>query len=260
MNGKWVDTIIILICITIGYSFHYISMPNTTPTSPTTIQIEGKTNYSLGDLADFSAVINNKGVNFVSDWKVLKNNQSLYFKEIGDNNIIFPVGVEKCNIQLIFSGSYIDPSTKRVQNTGIIVKNIVVGSNPDPNPNPNPDPSPVVIPDGKYKIAQKVYTTAVSLVHSNKLADAAKSLSESYNLVSKKIDDGKYLSLQDVYIDLKTNNDQALNKIGEDPNNWKSWDEVIRKEISSLHTNKKLTMPDHSDLLKEIATGLSFVK
>lgn len=259
------DIIIICVLLAIGYGaakIHTIISNTTTEDTIVDIFIDGRTEYGLGDIAEFSSSTNNKNVLLISDWKIINNNKDVDFKTIKNGNIIFPVGINKSNIQLIFHGSYIDPKTKKLKTSGFVVKNITVGSPaPTPPPDPGPLPEPIIIPDGKYKIANLAYTTAVALVQSDKINLSAQELSKSLNEIADNINKDQYKTLKDVYSALGVNNNQHLSKAGENPNNWQPWDDVIKKEIARLHNNKQLPkLTDHADLLKEIAIGLSYIK
>lgn len=258
------DIIIIIACIFIGYGIHsFVNYKPNNNITVTEIKLEGKTSYSLGDIADYSATIDNSKIELISDWKVIRNNQDISYRSLGNNTIIFPVGIEKSNIQLIFHGSYIDPSTKKIKSSGIIVKDISVGGSvpTPPNPPPTPEPDTPTIPEGRFQISNKAYTTAVALVHSSNIGRSANALSKTYSKVSDNILQNKYIVLKDVYEDLSLENNKALTEVGEDKQNWQAWDNVMKSEISSLHKNGKLPkMGDHADLLKEISIGLSYVK
>lgn len=264
MKERLIDSVIILVLLTVGYITHSL-MSNVSNISPDTAGVEinlvGQTDYGLGDLADFSATANNKKVQLVSDWKILKNNQEVVFKNISDNNIIFPVGVEKSNIQVLFHGSYIDPSTKKIKTSGFIIKNVTVGGQvPTPPEPPKPEPDNPIIPDGKYKISQTVYTTAVALVQSSKLPESAGALSKSYQSVADNITKKEYASLKDAYADLKIKNAEAIKGVKGNIDDWQAWDDAIRKIVSNLHNTKKLNLIDHADILSEISVGLSYIK
>jgi hypothetical protein len=264
MRERLIDSIIILVLITAGYITHSVvnNVSNTGPeTAGVEISVTGQTEYGLGDLADFAATTNNKKVQLVSDWKILKNNQEVVFKTLNDNNIIFPVGVEKTNIQVLFHGSYIDPSTKKIKTSGFVVKNVTVGGQvPTPPEPPKPEPDNPIIPDGKYKISQTVYTTAVALVQSSKLPESAGALSRSYQTVADNITKKQYTSLKDAYADLKTKNAEAIKSVKGNIDDWQAWDDAIRKIVTNLHNTKKLNLIDHADILSEISIGLSYIK
>lgn len=264
MKERLIDSVIILILIAVGYITHSIisNVNNILPEiTKIEISVSGKTEYELGDLADFSATTNNKKVKLVSDWKIFKNNKEVAFKIIDDNNIIFPAGVEKSNIQVLFHGSYIDPSTKKIKTSGFIIKNVTVGGHSPTPPNPpKPEPDNPIIPEGKYKISQTVYTTAVALVQSNKLPESANALSKSYKTVADNIIKKQYSSLKDAYADLKAKNAEAINSVKGNIDDWQAWDDSIRKIVSNLHNTKKLNLIDHADILSEISVGLSYIK
>lgn len=250
------------LCLILGFissSYH----PDNTA-SNINVSLVGETSYALGDIAEFEAVVKDapKNLNKVVAWKVLNNNKVVNFKLLKDNNIIFPVGITPTKMTVLMHLAYIDPTTKQLTGSDFFTQEVVVGGDTPVPPIPPTPPAPTPEPkDGKYEIAVMVYKNAKTLVKGGNIPVAAKALSASYVLTAGQINKGNYTTLKEVYEGLKSNNNDAFNKAGENKDNWQEWDAAIQKRIAFLHNNKQLPqLSDHADLFREIADGLSYVK
>lgn len=258
MKSLLINIVVALVCISVGAGISFYFLHQKTIDTPIEFTMDGKAIYELGDIAEFTAKIKNApdNLNAVVDWKVLNGDMEVNVKKLTSEDIIFPVGIKPAKMLVLMHASYIDPKKKDLVNGGFYLREVTIGNGPNP-PIPPPNPTPT-IPDGKYKIAQLAYTSAVSLVRTSNLAEEAKALAKSYNDTADEVNKGKYATLKDVYAGLKANDDAAL---GANKNNWESWDTALQSKIGPLHRNGELkTLNDHADLFREIATGLSYIK
>lgn len=257
----------IVICMILGFMVSRYNNTNTVTPSNINIELVGKTSYLLGDLAEFQAVVSNTPKNFdkIVAWKIIKDNKSINFKSIADDDIIFPVGIQPSKITVLMHLAYIDPVTNQLAGSDFFTKEVVVENNnpdnPTPIPPPTPQPSVPQPKDGKYQIAVFVYNNAKSLVKQGNIVKAAQALVKSYSLTANEVIDGKYVTLKEVYAGLKTHNAEAFSQADENKDNWQDWDAAVQKRIVALYNNKQLpNMLDHADLFKEIADGLSYIR
>ena len=126
---------------------------------------------------------------------------------------------------------------------------------PIPAPNIN-----VILPDGRFKAAQKTYDLVMQNVPPSSRR-ACKSLSTSFSSISSSIASGQMSNPQDILKSVKTINSAALAILNIPTSDFQQWNKLYGDFIYDLYINKKLNVSkDWQDLFNETAAGFAAVK
>jgi hypothetical protein len=179
-------------------------------------------------------------------------------KEFADGSLIFtgPPGEYKIKLRLI-QGRNVTTirSSVKITTNGPPIPNPPGPPSPNPPGPPNP-PSPV-IPDGKYRLAQKSKEWAMSLDSPNKVNEAL-ALAGSFDGVIAAASAGTVSDVSSLMALARDSNRQAL---GTSASLWQSWFLSLKGELDSLYDNKTmLSIDDYKTAFAEISLGLRSVK
>lgn len=184
-------------------------------------------------------------------------------REFADGSLIFtgPPGEYKIKLRLIQGRNVttIRSSVKITSNVPPGPPNPPNPPNPPGPPNPPNPPSPPspVIPDGKYRLAQKAKDWAASLSSPNKTSEAM-ALAGSFDGVIAAASAGTVSDVSSLMALARDSNRQAL---GSSASLWQSWFLSLKGELDSLYDNKTLSsIDDYKTAFAEISMGLRSVK
>jgi hypothetical protein len=203
-------------------------------------------------------------VKYSVTWKVIDGGKEKPFRTMPDGSIFFGSGVTKRVITVYASVSYLyeDRKDKQIIDADVrgnlIITQVQIGDgNVPPPPDPdNPDPT---FPDGKYKLAARVYKIAKEKVAPEDRA-AATVLSKSFRSKAQEIKDGKYSKVEDILQETTKSNRDALDKAGINRAKWDAFFTTLQEDIYTLYSDKKLVaVGDYAIAWVEIADGLEKV-
>ncbi len=239
------------------------------------ITLNGPDTAAVGEILEYDASITNKpsGINEVLfQWEVLRDGKETVLRSMSNNSVLFGSGSKGGRALILLNGVIVRKHfffLTEVSPIKPIIKEVVIGDNPNPDPtpnpgpNPNPGPTPNVTPvDGKYKIAVLAYNTAMSKVSSSKRAELFQAVSKNYLAVAEQVSQGKLATVQQVFSALKALNGPLFAGAYSDViEQYKQYDQILQQYIYKLFTDKVLGgVPDYALLFTEIASGLGCVK
>lgn len=208
-------------------------------------------------------------------WKLFDANQdSKSFMVDADGKMFFGTGLVKkkllvvCSVTYQFEEYVAGPDGKPTNVLKqYVVKNVILTSpitigddTPGPGPNPVPPNPQVVLPDGKYKVSQKVYTLA-SKVPDNSRVSGAKILADSYDSIASAISAGTITTIQDILTKTTEKNTTSLAAGNVNKVEWTPFFSELQNIVFDLYQNETLkTKDDFAQCWKEISLAFKAVK
>jgi len=197
-------------------------------------------------------------------------------REYSDGSVSFGAGIKDKKMLIVAAVTHLyiikdgDKVSEVATKTQMLVANLVIGVPPPPKPPappnpptpPNPPaPKPVVLPDGKFKLAQFSYDNGVKVVAASRIKGAAES-SKAFRGVISAVRAGA-ISDQKVFLqNLKQASDAGLDNAKVKRSDWDSFGSALEAKLWSLyHDDKKLvTIGDFADAIGEVCDGLDAIK
>jgi hypothetical protein len=241
----------------------------------------------LGELVDISvSPIKDKPDNLKVtsiDWKVLEVDASNGLVEkkvrITNDTIMFGAGIKPKKLVIIVAITHLyinaekvtDEKTgftyTKVTNTGTRTAlhraDVIIGNGEVPKPDPSPGPTPqpnVVLPQGKYGLAQLVYGLAMAVPEESRVNGAA-ALSSSFTGIAAAINANTIQVDKDILAKTKQANNEALKQAGVSETQWTPFFTTLMNKVFVLYQEKKIvTKDDYAVAWKEIVVGLQAIK
>ena len=229
----------------------------------------------LGELVSLSLSPINAQPPLVSSsviWKVFDYNPKggLIEKQVVENPggiVYFGAGIKdkKMLVTALVTHLYVakdgDKITQVATKSQYLSAELTIGAKPaNPDKPKPPAPTPVVLPDGKFKMAQFVYDEAMKVAASDR-AKGANAAATAYKGVVE-LARKNYIVAPDVFLaKLKTAVDGEFDKNGVNRQAWDAFATKLQDNLWNLYkTNKLNTMGDYADAIDEVILGLQKVK
>ncbi len=232
-----------------------------------TQKIVGTEPVGLGEIIELSlSPVADAPEDFVKhavDWKVFDGDKQRRVIHAADGKVLVAAGINPARLKVFASVSYLYQKEKL--KSKLLTETVVVGSPPGPtppgpNPNPNPPGPAPVFPDGKYKVAAKVYDLFVKHVplDAHKLAPA---LQKNYEGMAAAVNAGVIKTGTDLLKQTTEKNRSSLVAEGVSKESVDLFFNALELLVWELYDGKKVgSMADWATVWNEIALGLSKVK
>lgn len=194
-------------------------------------------------------------------------------REYSDGSVSFGAGIKDKKMLIVAAVTHLyivkdgDKVSEVATKTQMLVANLVIGVPPPPKPPapptpPNPPaPKPVILPDGKFKLAQFSYDNGVKVVAASRVKGAAES-TKAFRGVISAVRAGA-ISDQKVFLqNLKQASDAGFDNAKIKRSDWDAFGSALEAKLWALyHDDKKLvTIGDFADAVEEVCVGLDAVK
>jgi hypothetical protein len=180
-------------------------------------------------------------------WTVLPKAEVILWPDTTQHPV-FSSGTKRQNYIIILTASYAYlEGDKVIQKSVQAVRMIQVGE-------AGGNPGTVSPPVNLSGLAKQAYEWTALVEHGNEFKDEAKKLADSFNVIAKKIEDGHLTTVNDIFTESKTANDNSLRDARAV---WLPWFIQMTAMLKGAYQDNSIRTPQqYASAWRQIAQGL----